>query len=124
MKDRYGHMIPKIEDEIMAHFDTQIRGDFGNTAEILQAASKDLAADNAKAAAEDYGRCTSNHHACAGRDAALKAQIELLIFRGNNLADDLRMVYEGDGKDFYSSFSATIVLRWDSTANRARELIK
>ena len=87
-RDRFGHVIPTIEDEIMAHFDTQIRGDFGNTPAILEEASKDLAADNAAAAQTDYGRrCISHHHACDCREAAFKAQIERLIARGHNAWD-------------------------------------
>ena len=110
-RDRFGHVIPEMEKEIMAHFDTAIRGDFGNTAEILEEASKDLAADNAASAAEDYGRCTSNHHACTGRDAALKAQIERLILRGAALSayvDSLNLAS----------------IRWDDKVLDARELIK
>ena len=59
-RNRFGHVIPEMEKEIMAHFDTTIRGDFGNTPDILEEASKDLATDTAAAAAEDYGRGATN----------------------------------------------------------------
>ena len=56
MKDIYGHEIPVIEEEIMKHFDTIIRSEFGDTAAILEEAHEDLAADNAAAAKAEYGR--------------------------------------------------------------------
>ena len=54
MIDFFGN--PIIEEEIMQHFDTRIRGGFGNTPAILEAAHADLAADNAAAAKAEYGR--------------------------------------------------------------------
>ena len=111
-RDRFGHVIPEMEKEIMAHFDTAILGGFGNTAEILDAASKDLAKDNAAAAAEDYGRrCISHHHACDCREAALKEQIERMIVWGDRLA---RGSYPNNQDAEY----------WNYEVSLARELIK
>ena len=110
-RDRFGHVIPKMEKEIMAHFDTTIRGDFGNTPAILLEASKDLAADNQAAAAEDYGRGVSLHESCDYREAKLKSQIGRLIVWGDRLA---RGSYPNNQDAEY----------WNYEVSLARELIK
>ena len=101
----------KIGAEIMAKFDSLISG-FGNTAEILQEAHEDLAADNAAAAAEDYGRCISHHHACECREAAFKSQIERLIDRGIPMSGFVDL----DHND--------VRTLWEYEVTRAKELIK
>lgn len=95
----------KIGAEIMAKFDRLI-SEFGNTAEILQAASKDLAAENAAAAAEDYGR---THRETLAREAELRDQIVRLIHEGHMMV----------------RFVSDITSRpWYLESDRARELIK
>lgn len=113
MKDICGHEIPVIEDEIMAHFDSQIRGDFGNTAKILREAHEDLSAENAAAAAEDYGRGVSLHESCDYREAKLKAQIERLIVRGHPLSNH--------DSPLHKALTRSL---WDNEVLYARELIK
>ena len=102
----------------MAHFDTLIRGDFGNTPAILEAASKDLAADNQAAAAEDYGRLRAIYNAPLSvisanhpEISALKAQIERLINCGYRLAD---AVHQNNAN----------LHHWAYEVELARELIK
>lgn len=101
-RDMYGDLIPTIDEETMNHFDLLIKGDFGNTPAILEAAHEDLAADNAAAAAAEYGRGSE-------REEALKKQIGLLIFEGDMMAR------------FVSDISSR---PWYLESDRARKLIK
>lgn len=93
------------------HFDRLI-SEFGNTAEILQAAHEDLSKENQAAAAEDYGRGVSLHESCDYREAALKEQIALLINRGNHMSC------------FVDADRTSSRELWDKEVTRARELIK
>ena len=147
-RDRFGHVIPEMEKEIMAHFDTTIRGDFGNTAEILQAASEDLSAENATAAAEDYGRTATNKFKklCESlpcethwEDNLTPAIAEHIYDAARNACDCReaafkaqieRMIEKGDlmaSRLKWLSYSADLhnhVVPWNGEAIRARELIK
>lgn len=95
----------KLGDDIMHKFDKLV-GEFGNTAEILQAASKDLAADNAAAARSEYGR--EDH---------LKEQIKRLIAEGNDLVAEICRL---------SNFIDVVKKAepWHQEVIRTRELIK
>lgn len=98
----------KLGDEIMSRFDKLI-GEFGNTAEILQAASKDLAADNQAAAAAEYGR---THRETLAREAELRDQIERLINRGTTMTGYVDLFY------------ISVLEPWNEEVLRARKLIK